>query len=444
MTWSQGIDFRATAGFVTDPAQYAPETGTTVNYPRTPSAGNSTAVGWVSITGGISSRDRSSSIDPRLAGAQLASGAGNTATYQIDLPAAGTYGIRLAAGDASFSQNVGSCDILDNGTVVASPWSAFGNLAAGSFIDASGTALTAANWPGSNTEITVAFSSTKAQFRFTRGSNSSWYVTEIFIEQLGGGGTNVALVAGAMSAGSASFFPTLSLGLTAGTIAAGAGTIGKQVSLALSPGASSAAAAAFRSSDSKSLASGAIAAVAAALVPSASIGLAAAAITAAAEPFSFSGGQNVALTAAAISAAVSALTPSPAVALGSVAIVAGVEPLAAALGVTLSAGTAVFAAAAFAGKVDAPLSGAAILSAAEPFSFSGGTNIALAPGIVIADVERFGLPDSAVLAAGVMTAAAAGVTTIIVLPVGGGHLLVSPGGRRRALIAPGRRRILGR
>jgi hypothetical protein len=118
-----------------------------------------------------------------------------------------------------------------------------------------------------------------------------------------------------------------------------------------------------------------------------------------------------------------------------VAIVAGVEPLAAALGVTLSAGTAVFAAAAFAGEVDAALSGAVILSAAEPFSFSGGTNIALAPGSgIAADAERFGLPDSAVLAAGVMTAAAAGITTVIILPVGGGHLLVSPG----------RRRVLGR
>lgn len=89
MAFPQGVDFRSTAGFVTDPANFTVDAGTTV-YPTASPQGNN--IGWVS-TSGLSSRNRSASVDPRLAG--MVFGTNIASTFKIDLPSAGTYNIRI-------------------------------------------------------------------------------------------------------------------------------------------------------------------------------------------------------------------------------------------------------------------------------------------------------------------------------------------------------------
>jgi hypothetical protein len=59
MAYDQGIDFRATAGFVTDPSGCDKEIATTANYPRTSAQGNT--VGWEDAPGGVS--NRSAAVD---------------------------------------------------------------------------------------------------------------------------------------------------------------------------------------------------------------------------------------------------------------------------------------------------------------------------------------------------------------------------------------------
>lgn len=153
MALTAAINFRATSGYVTD------GTGETYSlgeiYPVT--RGGYT-FGWsVDLTG--SSRDRASGNDARLAGLVFTN---NTAHYfRIDLPATGTYDVRVAAGDAAATGNGALWDLNDTTTVLASLTK--DSLTAQHFIDATDVDLINTSWPGSNTKITGVFATT--QFR---------------------------------------------------------------------------------------------------------------------------------------------------------------------------------------------------------------------------------------------------------------------------------------
>lgn len=160
MAFPQGINFRQTSGYVADSAgeTYENLDATTYNYPRTTPQGNT--VGWVAGTGSdfnqIRARNRNSGNDRRLAGVGVTTGVVNY--YRIDLPSAGTYNIRVAAGDASYASSV-VIDVYDNTTLLA-------NLTTGStsaaqrFKDATNVERTNATWAGSNVLRALTFTST--------------------------------------------------------------------------------------------------------------------------------------------------------------------------------------------------------------------------------------------------------------------------------------------
>lgn len=100
-------------------------------------------------------RDRSTTVDRRLAGIAINSGV--APVFRVDLPSAGTYDIRLAAGDAGNPATV-SATVLDGATsrIAVGPTA----VSAGHFIDAVGTDLTAAAWPGSNAAVSITMTGT--------------------------------------------------------------------------------------------------------------------------------------------------------------------------------------------------------------------------------------------------------------------------------------------
>lgn len=163
MAFPQGINFRGTSGYVTDPANYDPELTASGNgdYPRTTAQGNT--VGWETMGGGLyQTRDRLAANDPRLAGTNRTDNTQDI-DFRIDLPASGNYNIGLAAGDASYSWGC-AIDLLDTN-------SNLGHLSTGStsgaqrFKDATDTEYTNVTWPTSQTLVSKTFSTTICRVR---------------------------------------------------------------------------------------------------------------------------------------------------------------------------------------------------------------------------------------------------------------------------------------
>ncbi len=153
--WQQGFNFRATAGYVSDPSNTTHVLATTAY----PTKVGGVTFGWLSVQR-VASRDRSTQVDPRLAGVDYANN-GAPATFEVDLPAAGTYNLSLAMGDDGYGQCWTQCQVqfLDGSTVLATV--SGGSLPAGSFYDARTKTWTAAAWPGSNLTQQVTLTGTK-------------------------------------------------------------------------------------------------------------------------------------------------------------------------------------------------------------------------------------------------------------------------------------------
>ncbi len=151
----QGFDFRNSASFVTDPA------GDTVVLPSTeyPTQANGLTFGWVN-TYLVQGRDRSTGVDPRLAGINFANN-GLPATFYVDLPSPGTYNLALALGDEGYQQCWMGCQIqfFDGsnllGTVTRGP------IDSGNFYDAQGAMWPAQAWPASNAILQVSMRGTR-------------------------------------------------------------------------------------------------------------------------------------------------------------------------------------------------------------------------------------------------------------------------------------------
>lgn len=129
-----------------------------VTYPTVTAQGNT--VGWEQVgydpfKFNISS---SPSVDVRLAGSRGNGIAGAPGIYRVNLPAAGTYRIRCAAGryDSIRGANI---RIFDNSSLLSEIIPPQGLSAAGSYIDASNVELTAANWPSLNQSVDLTFTS---------------------------------------------------------------------------------------------------------------------------------------------------------------------------------------------------------------------------------------------------------------------------------------------
>lgn len=182
MAFPQGIDFRATSGYVTDPTNCDYEISTGGNYPRTSAQGNT--IGWEST--GLTTRNRNAGNPANLAGVHI-SPAGTVKTYRVDLPATGSYNVRLAAGDASYANPV-KVELFDDTTslgVLAST----APTAANKFRDATNAEHTAANWEANNTAFNATFASTI--LRIKNGSASSCVIAHFWVESAGGATTHV-------------------------------------------------------------------------------------------------------------------------------------------------------------------------------------------------------------------------------------------------------------
>ncbi len=143
------IDFRASAGFVTDPAGGTYSLGET--YPTTRGG---VTFGW---SAPATPRDRNAGVDPRLAGInRTESGVNND--FRLDLPSAGDYAIRLAMGDMDNGSVNSKVIIKDNTTTLIT----IGPHTTGvdQFYDAADASYTSAAWPGSNSPVTKTFATT--------------------------------------------------------------------------------------------------------------------------------------------------------------------------------------------------------------------------------------------------------------------------------------------
>jgi len=191
MPIKQGLNFRNTAGYVTDGTDHTYEIGIgpTVTYPRTTPQGFN--VGWEVVgSGGPQTRNRSTSIDTRLAGTCFNTTSTEVLTYRIDLPNAGSHDIRIAAGDNSYARSGFKIELFDDttslGILVAN-----GTTAGGKFRDATDAELTAAAWPAGNTKVTKTFASQIARFKLGNGTNQT-YLAHLYIEGVAAGGAALA------------------------------------------------------------------------------------------------------------------------------------------------------------------------------------------------------------------------------------------------------------
>jgi len=160
-SWTEiGINFRLTSDYVTD--------GTDETYcigDSYPTTRGGVTFGFVSGTvGTFGGRNRSTGVDVRLAGMNYdGNSSTNQAIFRLDLASTGKYEIRLALGDAVYSQAYQYIQLKDDTTAITTIDKSAGS-SAGYFYDAEGTSFSAANWPSSNVAIEHTFTSTKLFF----------------------------------------------------------------------------------------------------------------------------------------------------------------------------------------------------------------------------------------------------------------------------------------
>jgi hypothetical protein len=143
------VDFRATSGFVSDPSG-----ATFLLDEQYPIARAGQTFGWLSATG-ANSRDRNATIDARLAGINFRSTLG---TFQLDLPSAGTYIVRVAMGDDAIQALGSQITIRDGSTTLLTLGP--NDLSAATFMDAAGKQWSDSIWPVTNIAMPVTFAGT--------------------------------------------------------------------------------------------------------------------------------------------------------------------------------------------------------------------------------------------------------------------------------------------
>lgn len=183
-----GINFRSTAGYVTDGANetYCSADG----YPTT--RGGAT-FGWSAVDG---ARDRTTIVDRRLAGVNFVNTIG--ANFRLDLPATGSYDVHVAAGDASTS-NGGLWDLRDDATAFVSLTG--DSLGSGNFRDASNVTRTAAAWPGSEVLANRTFSSTIFKLYDRANSLTNNVIAHIRLVSVGGVVSSPGIIGGGVGSG---------------------------------------------------------------------------------------------------------------------------------------------------------------------------------------------------------------------------------------------------
>lgn len=168
MAYPQGINFRSTAGYVTDTSPDDKELGGSATYPHTTAQGNN--VGWEDDIG-ANERDRNSALDARLAGVHFTNNSASVKRYRFDLSSTGAWDVRIAAGDASYVQGPIKIEVMDTTTSLGVLCNASTSTSA-RWLDATAVERTAAAWVSSNAAATVTFATTICRFHLGVGSGS--------------------------------------------------------------------------------------------------------------------------------------------------------------------------------------------------------------------------------------------------------------------------------
>ena len=128
-------------------------------------------------------RDRNAGIDPRLAGVHYTE-APTASSLQIDLPSAGDWKIRLAAGDAyAGGGRTTYIRIVDTATPVLT---IDGTTSAGArWFDAGGTERDATSWVSSNAQVTCTFATTMLLVSFGDNVSKMGWLAHLELETTG-------------------------------------------------------------------------------------------------------------------------------------------------------------------------------------------------------------------------------------------------------------------
>jgi hypothetical protein len=189
---SYGFNFRASSGYVTDPA------GTTYAFANNfatdtyPDAAISSALGvnagWYA-TSGMESFNQSTGADARLAGFQRLHADNEVNGFRVDITA-GDADIRLAVGAQTYASPDAKAEAFDNATTRGVLVDQAGGVTANNFRDATDTLRSLAAWPGSNAAARVSIASGICIVKFGRGSGGSnrMFVAHMAVEEASGGG----------------------------------------------------------------------------------------------------------------------------------------------------------------------------------------------------------------------------------------------------------------
>lgn len=206
MALPQGIPFRSTEAYVSDSGNDDSENSTSntadapvdaISYPRTTTQGNS--VGWEVIDGGtaISTRNRNTA-GGRLAGHHAHAASAVAERFRIDLPSAGSYLIRLAAGDYNYSSNT-NATVYDDTTSVVSVTTA--TTAATRWRDATGVERTSvSDWNNNNAGSTQTFASTILRMSIGTGA-ANGQIAYLYVESAAAATVNLGAISGAAHPG---------------------------------------------------------------------------------------------------------------------------------------------------------------------------------------------------------------------------------------------------
>ncbi len=122
-------------------------------------------------------------IEPRLYGINY-SFTSQHRIFRVDLLTSGTYSFTLALGQQGTLLTGQQMIVKDNTTTLAT----IGPATSNSFLDATGTSYSTAAWPGSNTPITLVFTTTTAFFDISSSSDNC-ALAHIFLSQVVIGGS---------------------------------------------------------------------------------------------------------------------------------------------------------------------------------------------------------------------------------------------------------------
>lgn len=167
--WTKGINFRASSGYVTDGANETYSLHEAAEQTR-----NGVTFQWETTCGGDQSRDRDAGTDRRLAGINYCQNT-SQGVFRVTLPAAGTYKIRLAMGDATIGLfgDRQYLAIYDDTTLKTTAIDYVFDQNDSYFLDATATMRTEANWPSQNAQATVTFASTRAVFKIGHNNGAT-------------------------------------------------------------------------------------------------------------------------------------------------------------------------------------------------------------------------------------------------------------------------------